>query len=249
MTVFDYDLNEPQGPNVGLIVLQTDERIEKDFRSLFPASVNLFVSRVPSSLDVTPDTLQKMEAHIPTAAGLLPETLTFDAVGYGCTSGSAQIGQSRVGDLLRSGAKTRAVSDPVSALLAACSALGLGRLAFLSPYVAEVSDNLRQTLRDTGVETPVFGSFAEAEEVKVVRISPGSIQSAALELVDNGDVDGVFLSCTNLNTLDVIEPLEQLTGRPVLSSNQVLAWHLLRLAQSDAVSGIPGKLGAVHLDH
>ena len=46
-----------------------------------------------------------------------------------------------------------------------------------------------------------------------------------------GGIDGLFLSCTNLRTLDVIAKLETETGLPVLSSNQVLAWDLARRAE------------------
>ena len=56
------------------------------------------------------------------------------------------------------------------------------------------------------------------------------------------DCDGLFLSCTNLRTLDVIEEMEARLGMPVLSSNQVLAWHLFRLAGSGAGDFAPGRL-------
>ena len=54
--------------------------------------------------------------------------------------------------------------------------------------------------------------------------------------------DAVFLSCTNLRTLNVIPEIEARIGKPVLSSNQVLAWHLLRLAGCHAVDDAPGVL-------
>jgi len=241
MTPYPYELSAETGPNLGLIVLQTDERIEQDFRRLIPGDVGLFVSRVPSGQDVSPETLAGMEAHIPTAAGLLPGALQFDAIGYGCTSGTAQIGADKIATLVGQGAQTRAVSEPLSALVAACAALGINRLAFLSPYVDTVSDRLRDALRGQSVQTPVFGTFAESEEAKVVRISPESIYQAALDLAGKGDVDAIFLSCTNLNTLDIIAPLAAKTGLPVLSSNQVLAWHLCRLAGTEPVQG-PGRI-------
>jgi maleate isomerase len=38
----------------------------------------------------------------------------------------------------------------------------------------------------------------------------------------------MFISCTNLPTYDVIEPLEQALGKPVLTANQVTMWAALR---------------------
>jgi maleate isomerase len=230
MTDFAYTLDIPGDPCLGLIVLQTDETIEQDFRRLLPASARLYVSRVPSGLEVTRETLGAMEAHIPAAAGLLPEPISFDAIGYGCTSGTSVIGTARVGELVRQGARTEAVTEPVSALLAASAALGVRRLAFLSPYVEAVSAGLCDVLRDNGLEIPVFGSFNTAEEAKVARIAGPSIVAAASQLAGTAEVDAIFLSCTNLRTLDVIAEIERIIGKPVLSSNQVLAWHMCRLS-------------------
>lgn len=230
MQVFSYEVRPATDNAIGLIALQTDERIEPDMRRLLPSDAPLHVSRVPSAPEVTRETLAEMERHLTASAFLLPPSARFSVIGYGCTSGSAQIGPDIISDRVRDGAQTDMVTNPVSALLAACSALGIKRLALLSPYVAAVSDRLKTVLAENGVETPVFGSFDVGEEARVIRITPSSIVAAAEQLVQSGGVDGLFLSCTNLNTLDTIAPLERLTGLPVLSSNLVLAWHMAGLA-------------------
>ena len=98
-----------------------------------------------------------MADHLSASARLLPPGLR--AVGYGCTSGTAQIGAARVAQLIHAGGQGGAVTDPATALIAACRHLGLRRLTLLSPYVASVSDRLRQVLAQAGIETPstVFG--------------------------------------------------------------------------------------------
>ena len=69
--------------------------------------------------------------------------------------------------------------------------------------------------------------------------------TAAQELCKTQDVDGIFLSCTNLRTLDLIMPLEESIGLPVISSNLALAWHLGKLTgTADAMVG-PGRLFAI----
>jgi maleate isomerase len=105
---------------------------------------------------------------------------------------------------------------------------------------------LQDVLAAAGVETPAFGSFEEALEERVARISAASTIVAARALVEQAEVpvDGLFLSCTNLPTLDVIGPLENATGLPVLSSNLVLAWHMLTIAERSAAPGVPGRLFA-----
>ncbi|UOA26281.1 Maleate isomerase [Pseudosulfitobacter sp. DSM 107133] len=238
VTTYPYD-SVDVGPSLGLVVLQVDETIEGDMRRLL-GDAQLYVSRVPSDARVTRETLAEMAAHLGRAASLLPPAAELAAVAYGCTSGAAQIGPEQVARLVRQGRQVAAVTDPVSALVAACGHLGLRRLALLSPYVETVSDHLRSVLDAQGIETPVFGTFAEAEEARVVRIAPDAIIEAAVDLCRTADVDGLFLSCTNLRTLPVIDRLEGQLGLPVLSSNLVLGWHMAQLAGMP-VAG-PGRL-------
>ena len=61
----------------------------------------------------------------------------------------------------------------------------------------------------------------------MARIAPASIHSAALAVGQSEEVDAVFLSCTNLRTLDIIDDLEAVLQKPVLSSNQALAWDMV----------------------
>ena len=233
MPAFSYTLEGPIGTRatLGLVVLQSDETIEHDFRRLFAApDISLYVTRVPSGLDVTPDTLASMSAALPAAAGLLPTALKYDVVGYGCTSGTAVIGPDKIAEQVKAGCCARHVTEPLSALVAICEAKGISRIAFLSPYIETVSQTLRNALNTRGVMTPVFGSFDEGEETKVAKISQHSLFDAAMALGASDEVEAVFMSCTNLRTLDVIPRIEAALGKPVFSSNQVLAWHMAHLA-------------------
>lgn len=242
MTHYTYS-RAPDGPApLGLIVLQADETIEADMRRMLPPEQPLFVSRVPSAAEVTPRSLRAMAGVLRDAAALLPNAQRYRCVGYGCTSATAEIGATEVAQTIRAGADTARVSDPLTALTAATASLGLRRIAFLSPYTADVSDRLRAALEERDVSTPIFGSFDEPHEQNVVRIDAGAIRAAACDLVKQGRVDGVFLSCTNLRTLDVIEEIERATGLPCLSSNQVLAWHMSTGAR------VPGQLGRTPSD-
>ncbi|MGR3323180.1 MAG: maleate cis-trans isomerase family protein [Pseudooceanicola sp.] len=231
-----------RAPQLGVIVLQEDETLEQDFRRLIPAGVEFLTSRVPSGAEVTPETLAAMEGNLGTAAALLPRTARFASLAYACTSGAAQIGPARVAGILRETAKADHVTDPVTALVAACRALGVSRLGLLSPYMASVSDRLCRVLAEHGIDTPVFGSFDVAEEARVVRIDAESIRQGALALAAEQQLDALFLSCTNLRTLNVIPLIEAELGLPVLSSNVVLAWHMLDAAGQRAAPGNWGRL-------
>ncbi|SFL42064.1 maleate cis-trans isomerase family protein [Shimia aestuarii] len=247
MAHFPFELTGSIGARtLGLIVLQQDETLEQDFRRLFGAQdVAVYVSRVPSGEDVTPDTLAAMEATLPAAAQLLPPAAPFDVVGYGCTSGTTMIGAEKVAELVCRGVGEVAVSDPLTAALAACSTLGLRSIGMVTPYIDSVSVPVRRAFEAAGIAVPRTVSFGEAGEARVARIDPASIRAAALEVGTSDDVDGVFLSCTNLRTLDVIAEVEEALGKPVLSSNQALAWHMARLSGAPVADDAPGKIFAI----
>ena len=233
LTHYSYELSAPKhvSATIGLIVLQTDETIEQDFRRIFSdSSISVYVTRVPSGDEVTPETLAEMSNNLPTAAGLLPGQQQFDVVGYGCTSGSAVIGTEEIERLVKSACRTKHVTNPLGSLVEQCRASRVKNLGILSPYIASVSQTLRDELLACGIATPVFGSFDEAEEARVAKISPASIRDAAIDIGRSALVDGVFLSCTNLRTLDVIPEIESELGKPVFSSNYALAWNMARLA-------------------
>ena len=226
-----YRLTESDTPCLGLIVLQSDESLEGDFRRLFAASdARVYVSRVPSGADVTPDSLAAMRDHLSASAALLPPSVRFDAVGYGCTSGTAQIGADKVHSELAKGTRLRASSNPLTATLAAFRVLGLTKIGIVSPYITPVSENLARTFTAGGANIAASVSFGEQSEANVARIDPASIADAAKALATEQDVDGLFLSCTNLRTLDIIDPLEGELGIPILSSNQTMAWHMAQLS-------------------
>ena len=227
---YPYALRDADRPVLGLIALSSDETVERDLRALIPAEeADLLVARVPSGAEVTRETLGAMEEALPAAAALLPPSALLAGIGYACTSGASVIGSDTVAGMVRRGRPGVPVTDPLAALIAACRRRGIERLALLSPYVEAVSAGLRDALAREGIATPRFGSFDEAEEARVARIDRGSIVEAAVDLA-RGEVEAVFLSCTNLRALECLEEIEAAAGMPALCSNGVLGEEMRRMA-------------------
>ncbi len=246
MITVPFELAQTRNPQIGLIVLQSDETIEWDMKRLLPDHAELLVTRVPSGTHVTTDTLSAMENNLGRAAALFPQSAQFSAVGYGCTSGTAQIGASKVAAAIRSSITTPHVTDPLTALIAACRHQNITRLGILSPYIQSVSQSLCDTLAQAGIRITGFASFNESQEARVVRIAPASVVSAATTLIDAkksaDQPEALFISCTNLRTLDVIAPIERKLNLTVLTSNQVLAWDLMRRAKIEPPRSNQGAL-------
>jgi hypothetical protein len=130
---------------------------------------------------------------------------------------------------------SRACSPP-------CGALGVSRIGWSAPMSRRVGAADRDLLgQRSGVDA--FRQLQRlgrgARRAYRARVDPGGRAQRSA----HGDCEAVFLSCTNLRTLGVIDPIEAAFGKPVLSSNVVLAWHLAQLAGVAANARIPGALG------
>ena len=216
---------------IGMIVLQSDQTIEHEFASLLRLeAVALYHARIPNEMEVTCDTLRQMETDLPVAAELLPSSFGLDSIGYCCTSGATMIGENRVDQILRNAHPRAKTSNPITACKAALSAIGLKRIALITPYATDVTKEMRDNLTEAGFEVNAIGTFNQSDDFKVARISSDSILTAIKEIGQRPDCDGGFVSCTSLRVLPAVAEAEAFLGKPVLSSNQVTAWHLARLA-------------------
>ncbi|MCY3851277.1 MAG: hypothetical protein OXF75_10825 [Acidimicrobiaceae bacterium] len=226
-----FETDEGCGPRarLGLIVLQSDQTIEAEARMLDVEGVEFYHSRIPNDVEVTPRTLTDMEQRLPIAAGLLPADFGFDAIGYGCTSAAALIGEAKVTAGIRAAHPGVACSNPITAAVAAFHALEARRIAVLTPYTADVTAAIAEHFADAGLSVTALGSFLEPSDLIVARISEASI-AAGVRAVASAESDAVFVSCTSLRVLKTVSDIEDEAGIPVVSSNMALFWHLLRLA-------------------
>lgn len=228
---------------LGLIVLKTDETMEVELRGVFQsAGLACYHSRIAMHPTVTPETLAEMERDLPVASALLPDGLSYGAIGYGCTSGATVIGPDRVADLVHEDHPSAPVTDPISAVIAALTALKVRKIALLTPYLPEVSSAMQALLASHGFEQVAFGSFEEGDDQTVARISEASTLVAVEAIGRDNECEAVFASCTNLRTFGIVEEAEARIGKPVISSNLALGWHMLRLAGVRQPGFGPGRI-------
>lgn len=240
---FECDQGSAARAALGLIVLKADETIESEYRPLFDLEgVTLHHTRIESAPEVTPETLMQMKAQLTGSAALLPGETPLDVVAYACTSGATIIGSEAVAAAVNKVHPTAEVTNPARAVLAALDHLEVSRVGVVSPYVAEVSEAVCTLLETGGFDPVTVGSFDQAEEAVVARISLNSVEQAICCVGENPEVEAVFASCTNLRTLKVIDACEDRLGKPVISSNLALAWHMMTLAGLQTAGKGPGRL-------
>ena len=231
MKSFSYQSTSQIGKmaSFGLIVLSTDETLEYELNhSIKSRDVAVYVSRVPMAQENSPQTLLSMREYITQAGKLLPQRIEYSAIAYGCTSASAMIGHEEVDELIASGCQAHHYTNPLKALECYCQTHSISNIDILSPYMLETLTGLTDAISKAGISISSIGSFNEVDDAQVARISPESIIEAAINLSLNSTSEALFISCTNLRTLEIIKMLEKKIGKPILSSNQLLIWHLLQ---------------------
>lgn len=216
----------PGGWRVGLIVPSVNAVVEPDFAWAAPAGVSFHATRIPLKT-TTPEGLRAMNEGVEGAARLLAD-LSPEVIAFACTSGSfvdGEAGLQRQIDLIRAIAQCQVVATS-RAIIDAFRHLGITRVALATPYLDHVNEAERAFFQGHGLEvTSLVGLGLSGPAIR--EVAPADILSLA-RAADTPDSEALFLSCTDLRALEVIDALERELDKPVLSSNQVTLWAILR---------------------
>jgi len=213
---------------IGLIALATDFNSEQDLRRMYPDGVEVFTNRVLNANPVTLQNLRNMAGDISRAAeGILPG-FSLDAMIYGCTSGTVANGAKKIEQLVQQSCPGVPVTNPVSAALAAFAHLGAKRISILTPYTEDVNLEMATYFTGHGIKVINIAGFGYDSDIDMTGIPPREIAHAATKVCDDR-ADLLFISCTAIRASLVIETIEQTIAKPVVTSNQALVWHSLKL--------------------
>ena len=213
---------------IGLIALATDFNSEQDLRRMYPDGVEVFTNRVLNTNPVTLQNLRNMAGDISRAAGGILPGFSLDAMIYGCTSGTVANGAKKIEQLVHQGCPGVPVTNPVSAALAAFAHLGAKRVSILTPYTGDVNLEMAAYFTDQGIEVINIAGFGYDSDIDMTGIPPQEIAQAAIKVCDDS-ADLLFISCTAIRASLVIETIERAIAKPVVTSNQALVWHSLKL--------------------
>lgn len=235
---------QPIAPDgrIGVVTLATDINIEQDLRRIYPTTVEMFTSRILNVNPLTIDNLRLMAPRISaTAETILPGT-PLDAVIYACTSGTVAIGVDRVEQLIQESCPGVPVTNPVTASLDAFNLFGAKKISILTPYSEAVNSAVAIFFQSQGYEVINIAGFGFEDDTLMSFITPEDISRAAINTCDP-QADLLFISCTALRASLAIDDIEKQLGIPVVSSNQALAWHSLRIVgYKEPISGFGALL-------
>jgi len=184
-----------------------------------------------------------MNAEVRQAARLLA-TLSPDVVAYACTAGSFVDGPAATRALLEE--MRDIVRCPVvatsAALIEALKHLGAVRVGLATPYPEDVTEAERCFLIAGGFE--VVSCACLGRSGAGVRPTTAAEIVALVRSVDKPEAQAIFVSCTDLRALETVDRLERELGKPIVTSNQVTLWGILRaLKISTPLRGFGKLLG------
>ena len=210
------------------VIAPFDLALERELWRWAPLDVSFHMARtpfepVPVSLEMAErvSDLGALQSATRDVLGVDPEV-----VAYLCSSGSFIHGpehEARLRTAIREAGAPEAVTSS-GALAEALTALDLRRISVITPYDTPLTERLVDFLAALGVEVVTAQHLGLGGGIW--RVNYRTV-AALVEAADDPASEAIFVSCTNLPTYDIIEPLERELGKPVLTANQLTVWACL----------------------
>jgi len=225
---------------IGMLVPSGNIAAEPQVNAMLPAGVGLYTTRLPLTGSSQAQLLAMVE-NVEGPARLLADA-RVDLIAFNCTAVST-FDMSMESAIKRriaeaTGAQVTATSE---ALVMALRALGVKRLVLVTPYIQPVNDREVAFFGASGFEVLAEAGMGIDTNAEMGRL-PADTWVDFVRRHRDDRADAYLVSCTAIRSAEVIEEIEAAMGRPVLTSNQALAWHCLRtVGITDPVPGF-GKL-------
>lgn len=219
---------------IGVMVPCRNYTLEPEFYRMAPEGVSFHFDRLGIVLGGEKETPQSVEKRL---KGYGEDVITcarnfssmnLDAIGFGCTSGSLIAGPHYDQEIIQKIQKITPIPTTTTstAAIEALIEMRMKRVTVVTPYVPEVNEKVKSFLEAHGIEVlQIKGIPSVSVKSEII---PQNVYRLARE-IDTPDAAGIFISCTALRSIEIIEPLEHDTQKPVISSNQATFWKLMRM--------------------
>ena len=229
-------------PRVGLIALATDYMIEKDFLSVIKdKDIDFFVNRIECFNPLTSENLIKMSEKVTEVTKDILPNEKIDCIVYGCTSGTIAAGFNSIESKIKKVKPEAKVSAPSESSIKALKKLNINKIAVFTPYPKKLNDEVIEFFKDQKFSISSNSYFDISSDVDIGKVDPDYLYEV-LSKMELNDAEALFISCTALPALSIIDKLEKKIGKFVLSSNQTLIWDTLeKIGKNKSIQGF-GKL-------
>jgi len=216
-------------PRIGLITLGSDFRIEKDFNNvIYGKDIDLYVNRIHYYNPLTNEMLAKMADDITDVTkDILPDQ-KIDCVAYGCTSGTIAAGYEVIEKNVKLAKPDAKVTTPITSTIKALKKLDIKKISIFTPYTKAINDSVVNYFKKENISVNSLTYFDIASDLDIGKVDENYLFEV-LSKIDLEDSDALFVSCTGLPVLSIIDKLEKKLNKVILSSNQTLIWDALNL--------------------
>lgn len=222
---------------LGFILMSTDLAAEADYNDMAPAGVGVHITRLKTDDYTTNETLARHIDHMADAAARLQPDVRPDVISYSCTSGSIVCGEENVFAQIRKGAPWAKPMCIVTGVMDALREIAAKQIVIGTPYLDEINTAEAEYLMQGGFDVLDIQGLQLSTGVEFGQVTPAYWLQFARE-IDHPDADAIFLSCSGIRALEVVEEIEQAVGKPVITSNQAQFWSCLRRAGvADKIKG------------
>jgi maleate isomerase len=238
----DPKFNKYQNPKIGLIALASDYMIEKDFiRIIKDKKVDFFVNRIECFNPLTKENLIKMSEKVTEVTKDILPNEKIDCVAYGCTSGTIAAGYEAIQKKIKNAKPEAIVTTPSTASIKALKKFNIKKIAIFTPYSKKLNDEVLDFFKNENFEVKANSYFNIESDIDIGKVDPNYLYEVLSKMDLNG-AEALFISCTALPALSIIDKLEKKLNITVLSSNQTLIWDTLNLIKNKETTKGFGKI-------
>ena len=238
--------NRYQNPKIGLIALASDYMIEKDFIKIIKdKKVDFFVNRIECFNPLTRENLIKMAEKVTEVTNNILPGEKIDCIAYGCTSGTIAAGYDSIKKKIKVSKPEAIVTTPSTSSIKALKKLKVNKIAVFTPYSKKLNDEVLEFFKKENFEITANSYFGIESDIDIGKVDPNHLYEILSKMDLNG-AEALFVSCTALPTLSLIDKLEKKLNINILSSNQTLIWDALNSIKNKEVIKGFGKIFEVN---
>jgi len=201
---------------------------EREVEKMLPEEISLHVTRIPMS-EPTYDALSHMADSVEEASKLLADA-HVDIIAFNCTMGSLIGGKGYDKKIIERINQTTGLpaTTTTTAALAGLRALGIIRFILVSPYTELLHQKEKAFLESEGFQLLNDRCLGLSDCFQQYDTEPLRWYEK-VKAMQEPQCEGYFISCGGIRVVEIIQQLETELGIPVITSNQALIWHCLRI--------------------
>ena len=165
----------------------------------------------------------------------------IDCIAYGCTSGTVAAGFDTIKNKVNLAKPEAKVTTPITSAIKAFKKFNISKISIFAPYTKEINDSIISYFEKENININSLSYFDIASDIDIGKVDQDNLFDV-LSKMDLENSDALFVSCTALPVLSIIDKLEKILNKTVLSSNQTLIWDSLnQIGYKEKIKGF-GRL-------